>query len=283
MKYPNFFIIGAPKCGTTSLAAWLAQHKDIFMSLPKEPHYFSRDLNIRSIREESEYFGLFENSWNCRAIGEASTWYLYSRVAVPEIERRLPEARYIIMTRNMGRMAFSLYGHNLRSLHEDRNDFWEAWHLQDERKRGKAIPRQCREPAVLQYRDACSLGTLLSRFVRVVPAHRWLHVSLENLTHDPGREYRRCLDFLGLPFDGFDNFQVKNLATRVRSRTLERAIKSASKIKKLIGIRKTFGIWRLNHTHANLQRLTAEDQKRLDYEFSPETNLLAGILKSHQK
>ena len=42
---PNFFIIGAPKCGTTSLAAWLAEHPAIYMSQIKEPHYFSSDLN----------------------------------------------------------------------------------------------------------------------------------------------------------------------------------------------------------------------------------------------
>ena len=40
MNTPNFFILGAPKCGTTSLHNYLNQHPDIYMSYKKEPHYF---------------------------------------------------------------------------------------------------------------------------------------------------------------------------------------------------------------------------------------------------
>lgn len=43
-RKPNFFIIGAPKCGTTSLAHYLGEHPDIFMSYPKEPFYFCPDV-----------------------------------------------------------------------------------------------------------------------------------------------------------------------------------------------------------------------------------------------
>jgi len=39
-RKPNFFIVGAPKCGTTALHTYLGQHPDIFVSEPKEPNYF---------------------------------------------------------------------------------------------------------------------------------------------------------------------------------------------------------------------------------------------------
>ena len=45
IRKPNFFIVGAPKCGTTSLQYYLQQHPDIFMSNYNEPHYFGKDLN----------------------------------------------------------------------------------------------------------------------------------------------------------------------------------------------------------------------------------------------
>ena len=45
---PDFFIVGAPKCGTTSLYYYLRQHPQIFMPDYKEPHYFGKDLNKRS-------------------------------------------------------------------------------------------------------------------------------------------------------------------------------------------------------------------------------------------
>lgn len=40
---PNAYIVGAPKAGTTSLSQWLAQHPDVFFSVPKEPFYWASD------------------------------------------------------------------------------------------------------------------------------------------------------------------------------------------------------------------------------------------------
>ncbi|MCH9035408.1 MAG: sulfotransferase [Planctomycetes bacterium] len=45
MNKPDFFIVGAPKCGTTSLYEYLRQHPEVFMSRIKEPHFFGRDLS----------------------------------------------------------------------------------------------------------------------------------------------------------------------------------------------------------------------------------------------
>ena len=44
MNKPDFFIVGALKCGTTSLYEYLRQHPEVFMSRIKEPHFFGRDL-----------------------------------------------------------------------------------------------------------------------------------------------------------------------------------------------------------------------------------------------
>src|SRR5262245_35065298 len=85
MKKPTFFIIGAPKCGTTSLAAWLADHPDIFMSPTKEPHYFNTD-HKRYLNSLAGYEQLFEDATDRHsAVGEASVWYLYSANAVENI------------------------------------------------------------------------------------------------------------------------------------------------------------------------------------------------------
>ena len=52
---PNFFIIGAPKCGTTSLSVYLSEHREIVMSHPKEPHYFSTDIENGRMTDQSKY------------------------------------------------------------------------------------------------------------------------------------------------------------------------------------------------------------------------------------
>ena len=83
---PNFFIIGAPKCGTTSMSVYLSSHPDIIISDPKEPHYFSDDINNGGIRDMKVYLDCFSSDdKKVNAIGEASTLYLYSKVAVPNI------------------------------------------------------------------------------------------------------------------------------------------------------------------------------------------------------
>lgn len=127
---PNFFIIGAPKCGTTSLDNWLGAHPAVFLSPMKEPHYLSTDLANRSVTNAAQYEKLFQNVSDVHiAVGEASTWYLYSINAVSNIELAYPDARYIVITRNPVDMAHSLYHHNLRVLREDRATFEEAWSL----------------------------------------------------------------------------------------------------------------------------------------------------------
>src|SRR5690349_11404630 len=85
MLKPNFFILGAPKCGTTSMAKWLSDQPEIFISKHKEPHYYNTD-GKRVVLEYRHYLSLFENATGFhKIIGEASTGYLYSKQAVPNI------------------------------------------------------------------------------------------------------------------------------------------------------------------------------------------------------
>ena len=100
MSLPNFIIIGAGKSGTTSLAHQLGQHPDIFLSDPKEPHFFS----INWHKGIDWYLNIFSRANNCSAVGEASATYtLY-----PEY-KDVPE-----------RMA-SVLGENVRLLYIVRN------------------------------------------------------------------------------------------------------------------------------------------------------------------
>ena len=91
MTIPNTFIVGAPRSGTTALHHYLSQHPDIFMSEPKEPHHFGRDLwteyteFFRRFRDKDRYLALFAEANGHAAVGEASVWYLFSSTAAAEI------------------------------------------------------------------------------------------------------------------------------------------------------------------------------------------------------
>tara|TARA_B100000945_G_C20299700_1_gene557409 strand:- start:26 stop:886 length:861 start_codon:yes stop_codon:yes gene_type:complete len=111
----DFFIVGAPKAGTTSLYHYLSEHPETDMSILKEPNYFSEnsikdnDLYYKSypIKKLSKYHSLFKN--NNLIKGEASVSYLYYKDVAKSIKAYNSSARIIIMLRDPIERAFSHY------------------------------------------------------------------------------------------------------------------------------------------------------------------------------
>ena len=95
--WPNLFIVGAAKGGTTSLWRCLAEHPEIFMSRLKEPHFFSRHQPpiYPTVHDEAAYLRLFAGA-RTRLRGEASPSYLWSEAAAARIERVSPDARILV-------------------------------------------------------------------------------------------------------------------------------------------------------------------------------------------
>ena len=138
---PNFFIVGAPKTGTTSLHKYLSQHPQIYMSPVKEPCYFATDVRVERvsdalqatatrheeelraylngpmsgpaptgiITEWTDYLKLFRNVGAEKAIGEASVCYLWSTTAAANIHARVPDAKIIMILRDPAERAYSEY------------------------------------------------------------------------------------------------------------------------------------------------------------------------------
>src|SRR5208283_2428313 len=96
MHAPDFAIIGAPKCGTSSLHATVEQHPDICMSYVKEPHFFAFDLpGCRDVADADAYRRLFRLRRPGQLRGETSVFYLYSSHAVPAMLRQNPKIKII--------------------------------------------------------------------------------------------------------------------------------------------------------------------------------------------
>jgi hypothetical protein len=112
MALPNFLIVGAAKCGTTSLYQYLRQHPDVYMSPLKEPRYFPCFGLLpqdRPVRLRAEYEQLFDGAKAERAIGEASPNYLNAPEAPERIAAELPDAKIIVSLRNPADRAYSSY------------------------------------------------------------------------------------------------------------------------------------------------------------------------------
>lgn len=242
-RRPNFFIIGAPKCGTTSLATWLSDHPNIFMPPAKELHFFNTE-DWRDVYGVDHYQSFFRDAGSGhRAVGEASVWYLSSTQAVRHILDYEPEARFIVMLRNPVEMAPALHAEMIFTGMESEHDFGEAWSLQDDRRAGRMIPASCLVPRRLLYGDICSLGAQLEGLLGMVPAQRILTIVLDDLRQDARREYVRALQFLDVDDDGRSDFSIKNASQVRRWPLLLKFAQGVVEAKRLFGITRGLGLW----------------------------------------
>jgi hypothetical protein len=204
MKKPNFFLIGAPKCGTTAINQYLRDHPKIFIPKWKEIHYFSPDFpNYQKVTKIEEYLSLFNDANEEHfAVGEASVFYMYSKYALDRILEFDPNAKILIMLRNPISMIYSNFFQCRYGYEEDENEFLSAWKLQEDRARGENIPRHCSMPQVLQYKWLASLGTHVERIKKNVSPEN-LHITVfDDFINDTKAEYEKVLHFLNVPSNG---------------------------------------------------------------------------------
>jgi Sulfotransferase domain len=200
---PDFVIIGAPKCGTTSLHATLQGHPEMFLSSIKEPHYFAFDYpNRREVDSLRDYDGLFSKAKDNQLRGESSACYLSSVAAVPAILERRPDAKFIALVRNPVDLFVSWHNELLKYFDEDRSSPESAWRMQEKRARGIDIPKGCIVPAMLQYKSMCSLGQQLERVFRLVPETQRLVLLYDDLRRDPKSTIEKITTFLGVSSNG---------------------------------------------------------------------------------
>jgi hypothetical protein len=243
LRKPNFFILGAPKCGTTSLAAWLSEHPQILIPRIKEPHFFNTD-DKRGTVSLQEYEKLFAEARSChKAIGEASVWYLYSSTAVTNILQYQPQARFIVMIRDPVEMAPALHADMVLSGHENVREFELAWALQEQRRLGRKLPAFSWAARRLLYGDVCRLGEQVARLLSLVTREKVLTVCLDELASDPRRDYVRVLQFLGVDDDGRRNFPIYNRARTMRWPVAARFLFVLLQLKERLGLDLNFDLW----------------------------------------
>ncbi len=195
---PNFLLVGAPKCGTSSLYKYLVQHPEIFMPANKEPMFFISEIYSRLSKNDPrreladrilidtlpDYQELFKSaSLEAKALGEASAAYLYHhKVAIPNIQKYLGDVRIIIILRNPVERAYSSYYHLVRDgmeslsfeafLGEEKNRKAENWDILNYPfgvglyyKQVEAYLNNFSEVLVLQTRDLADMPELVCQNV----------------------------------------------------------------------------------------------------------------------
>lgn len=203
MRLPDFLIIGAMKCATSSLHDQLAQQPGVFMSTPKEPYFFSNDEVYAQGLDW--YTSLFANAPADALCGESSTHYTKLPTYPHTIERiaqHVPDARFVYVIRHPIDRLISHYMHD-----------WS------ENKINRPI-----DEVALTYEGLIDYGRYamqLKPFVNQFGFDRVLLVSHEGICHDPQRELERVCTFIG--YNGTPEWRTDMHASNVSNERLRKS------------------------------------------------------------
>jgi hypothetical protein len=199
---PTFLIMGAQRCGTTSLYAALSQHPGVAPAvLYKEVHYFDTSY-LRGRGWYRAHFPLAATARG-RITGEASPYYLFHPLAPQRIAGDLPGAKLIVMLRDPVERAHSGWVHET-TMGFETEPFDRALDLEPERLDGE-VERIVADPAYnsFSHQHHSYLGRgryaeQLERLFETFPREQVLVMHSSSFFTDPGAEYERVVDFIGL-------------------------------------------------------------------------------------
>jgi hypothetical protein len=235
--WPNLYVVGAPKCGTTSLHYYLGQHADVFVSQKKELHYFSKDelwrnsngpgdkYALRTVTmSDVEYLDHFQSARGFQYRVDVSPSYLFYDATSGRIAQKSPEAKIIVMLRNPSQRAYSQYLHLVRDTREVLT-FGEALDAEHDRSlQGWSD--------MWRYVDSSLLAGSVRNYMAVFGSSNVFVIFSEELSTEPTEVLNQLWRFLGL-----DNVSIRTDITRnktgaARSRPLASFISRPNALKR---------------------------------------------------
>ena len=209
-RFPDFFIVGHAKSGTTALYEMLRRHPQLYMPAVKEPQYFAKDpatapagsrgktFEQTGRRRETleQYLSLFAPAEPGQLVGEASTFYIWSPLAPARIADVRPDARIIAIFREPASFLHSLHLQMVQNHAESEKDLRTAIALEDARRQGREIPRNAHWPRALMYTERVRYVEQLRRYHELFAAEQVLVLIYDDFRADNEGTLRRVLRFL---------------------------------------------------------------------------------------
>jgi len=233
--WPNFFLVGAAKAGTTSIYTYLSRHPKVFFPKVKEPHFFTQvraapelQFLIEAVGKRSAYLRLYGGAAGHSVIGDASPSYLWHPEVPQRIRAEVPEAKIAIILRDPVERAYSHYLMDYREGAQNM-PFYEA--LVDDMQR----PAKGWGVSYLYY----ELGLYAEQVQRYLEAFRPERVKVlmfEDFRRDSRAVLRELGDFLGLdpgPFAAIDATRKYNSYAAPRNQYLRRL--AGAKFSRVLG------------------------------------------------
>ncbi len=287
MIKPSFFVVGAPKCGTTSLYEYLKQHPRVFLPERKDLAYFIDDLDVvPKPRSVAEYEAFFREGSEGQIAGDVSVWYLYSHTAAERIHAYCPHAKILIMLRDPVGMLYSLHSEYLFSGDETLLDFEQALDAEDARRSGADLGATRYPKELFYYRQVVRYAEQVERYFDRFGRENCLFIDFHRLKNEADRVYVETLELLELETDFQPVLKQHNPAKVVRSRRLASLMKNppwpirlaASLVPKSVLRRVAGKAIALNAKPQPRPPMDPELRRRLSAELTPEVRRLEELL-----
>lgn len=205
---PNLFILGAARCGTSSLHAILGQHPDIHASAIKEPTFWVSAYPM--VKDPITYFRLFDSAKRYKL--ESSVTYLAAPETPPVLHSVLPDARFVVSLREPKARAYALYRHMRALKFETIPSFAEALKVESDRYTSYDFYGTCRwHISAYLYCRSSLYDEQLARYFALFSRKQFHVITLAELVKEPVATIEGILRFLELdetPARHFD-FSIK--------------------------------------------------------------------------
>lgn len=222
---PAFLIVGAQRCGTTTLYSALGEHPGVLPAARKEVHYFDLAYE-RKLGWYRAHFPLEARARRiARATGipplafEASPYYMFHPLACERIARDLPGVKVVVLVRDPVERAHSAHAHE-SALGFETQPFEVALELEDIRLEGE-VEQMLSDPRHVSYshqhhayRARGQYVEQLERLETLFGRERIHVIDSGDFFAQPERTYDALLEFLELPHRGYPPFEAQNVQPR---------------------------------------------------------------------
>ena len=260
MTLPNFFLLGAPKCGTTALFTYLGTHPQVYFPADKEPHFFAEDFpSHRTCKTLDDYERLYASVKSQSIVGDASVLSLYSETALSKMLTSCPEAKFLVAVRNPVDLVVSLHRQYVLSGRDHELDFERAWNREFNTER---------QTGLLHYPQYGRFTLYLGKLFEAVEENRIHTVFLEDLQTEPLRVYLELLKFLELPDDLRRDFPKINEGRKLKHPRISQFVVSQSWLVSLLKkMRITKLLRRWGSVPADRTPITTDLRHQIEYYF----------------
>jgi hypothetical protein len=247
---PDFFIIGAPKSGTTALHAALAEHPQLFLSRVKEPKFFLCDgppprhggpgdahSALEWVWRRDEYERLFDEAPEGALRGESTAFYLQDLEAHRRIAAAVPDARLIMVLRDPVDRAYSNWAHLWADGLEPISDFLTACAEETARRDAGWAP-------IWRYLETGRYGHQIRHLRTLFPPEQLHIIRYKDLVDEPARTLDAVCRFLGVEEGVLVEAPARNVGGYVPPTLYTRVLQEAFRLGAAAGSHFPPQVWR---------------------------------------